>query len=50
VSSRRDGRFVEVRVSDTGCGDPGRDQGKIFEPFFTTKVVGRGTVPDEQVA
>lgn len=35
----RDGerKFVEIQVSDSGCGIPQENIGKIFEPFFTTK-------------
>jgi CheY-like chemotaxis protein len=37
------GRYVRIRVSDTGSGiDPGV-VGKIFDPFFTTKPIGEGT-------
>jgi PAS domain S-box-containing protein len=35
--------FVEVAVSDTGCGIPEADLPHIFEPFFTTRKVGEGT-------
>lgn len=36
------GRYVEVRVSDTGCGFAPGAVARAFEPFFTTKTLGSG--------
>ncbi len=43
ISTRQDGNWVEVRITDTGGGIPEAVQPKIFDPFFTTKEVGKGT-------
>jgi two-component system, cell cycle sensor histidine kinase and response regulator CckA len=38
----REGLFVWIEISDTGCGMDEETQRKIFEPFFSTKFAGRG--------
>jgi two-component system NtrC family sensor kinase len=38
-----DDQWVEIKVSDTGCGIPEEHMGKLFTPFFTTKPPGKGT-------
>jgi signal transduction histidine kinase len=35
-------QFIQISVSDTGCGMSETVQAQMFEPFFTTKAVGRG--------
>lgn len=37
------GDYVELSVSDTGCGIPENIMGRVFDPFFTTKPIGQGT-------
>lgn len=42
-ASKIEGKYVEISVSDTGCGIDEEIKDKIFYPFFTTKKVGEGT-------
>ena len=36
------GDFVQIAISDTGCGMDREHLAKIFEPYFTTKATGTG--------
>ena len=42
-SNRCAGPYVELTVTDVGCGMSQEIAERIFEPFFTTKPVGKGT-------
>ncbi len=37
------GKYVLIKISDTGCGIPLEIRDRILEPFFTTKELGKGT-------
>ena len=34
--------YVEISITDTGCGIPEENMSKIFEPLFTTRSRGIG--------
>jgi len=37
------GEYVQIKISDDGCGMNSNILSNLFEPFFTTKDVGKGT-------
>ena len=41
--SSKDGRWLEISMTDTGIGITEESKKRIFEPFFTTKKMGEGT-------
>ncbi len=43
IVTRKKDDFVEVEISDSGCGIDPKNMSRIFDPFFTTKDVGKGT-------
>ena len=42
VTTRQRGNFVDIKISDTGCGITKRNLKKLGEPFFSTKTKGIG--------
>jgi len=39
---QKEGKYLCLSISDTGCGMNDETKAKIFNPFFTTKITGRG--------
>ncbi|MBA3037809.1 MAG: hypothetical protein FP814_15125, partial [Desulfobacterium sp.] len=37
------GEYVQLAISDNGCGMDKKILSHLFEPFFTTKGIGKGT-------
>ncbi|ODS30583.1 MAG: two-component sensor kinase [Candidatus Scalindua rubra] len=42
ISSRESKGFVEIEITDSGCGIPEKEVKKIFDPLYTTKPKGTG--------
>jgi PAS domain S-box-containing protein len=43
IHTRKIGKDIEIRISDSGKGIPEENKMNIFEPFYTTKGIGKGT-------
>jgi signal transduction histidine kinase len=43
ISTRINGDFIRIRITDSGCGMTTEQAKRAFEPFYTTKPVGTGT-------
>lgn len=42
LSASKDGQYLKIQVSDTGCGIPMEDLSSIFHPFVSHKSQGSG--------
>ncbi len=42
ISTKVSESFMEIEISDSGCGIPEKEVKKIFDPLFTTKPSGTG--------
>jgi signal transduction histidine kinase len=42
LSARKDGRWIEINIQDTGSGITQEDLPRLFTPFYTTKADGTG--------
>jgi PAS domain S-box-containing protein len=43
INTSRAGTYVDVAITDNGCGIKKNVLPRIFDPFFTTKEIGKGT-------
>jgi PAS domain S-box-containing protein len=43
INTARAGTYVDVAITDNGCGIKKNVLPRIFDPFFTTKEIGKGT-------
>ncbi len=43
ISTKSEGNYVKIIISDNGIGIPKSLINRIYDPFFTTKEVGKGT-------
>ena len=43
ISTRTNGDFIRIRITDSGCGMTAEQANRVFEPLYTTKPVGTGT-------
>ncbi|MFC1745599.1 cache domain-containing protein [Candidatus Riflebacteria bacterium] len=42
TTTRTDGKYIEMKFADTGCGIAKNELQKLFDPFYSTKELGTG--------